>query len=310
MDDSTLLNLSTNTRTSRLEQTIKEIKEVLQGFNITIGSQVLRVKESGNYKYEIIFRLGDFLDEFMFVSRVVFYIRSRPYKLVFETFLANLDYIPVCIKTSNTRYLMRRHILKLNGLLRFGSFSLDEPGVIKFHLLWNFETNVHLAMRTKEDIEKWIKIGLATTMSTLKVNMTKLLTMAELIDYRKYNHVIETQPPKTVRELPKYFWEDQEKLKKSLVEGIRKKVEQKQNTIVPDPLPPYAYAFYQKAKVMNIEYHGRLTVGGYASIHVVKAKMRIYEKTQADVNSVEKEKYFLVKVPRQKLDSKMTGKII
>lgn len=307
------LSLSMPNKYKRVDQVVKEIREIFQTFNITIGSERLTVKEAGSFKYEVLYKLADFVEEFIFVGRVVYYIRNRPYRFIFDTLLAYSDFSPVCVKNPNTRFLVRRHILKLNSLLRYGSFSIDELGVLKFHLLWNFETNVHLAMRTKEDIEKWMKIGLATTMSTLKVNMTKLLYMTEIIEKGKYDYVVGSQPANSIRLLPKFFDDDQEKLKTDIVDGVKLKISNKENTIKIDPLPAYPHLFYQKVKVSTIEYHGRLAVGGYASIHVVKARMRLLEeesKDSSDSKGVDRDKYFLVKVPKPGPDVKLPGKII
>jgi serine/threonine protein kinase len=294
----------------KIENVIKEIKDICQFWNITLGSENVIYKESGSCKYEIIFKLADFLDDFVFVGRVVFYLRNRPYKLSFDTFLVNLDYTPVCVKNPNTRFLIRRHLLKLNSLLKFGSFSIDESGVIKFHLVWNYETNAHLAMRTREDLEKWMKISLATTMSTLKVNMTKLLIMTELIEMPKYDNVVASQT-NSIRQLPKFFYEDQKTLKGLILDGVKLKTGNKDEVkkeIKPDKLPDYPYPFYQTVKVVYIDYHGRLTLGGYASIHVVKAKMIVTEEIGGERKQVEKDKYFLAKVPRQPANVKKQDK--
>jgi len=293
------------TANEKIDKVIQEIRDIYTFWNINIGSELVTYKESGAVKYEVIFKLADFLDEFIFVGRVVYYLRIRPYKMTFDTLLVNFDYTPVSIKNPNTRFLIRRHILKLNSLLRFGSFSVDEVGVIKYHLLWNYETNAHLAMRNRDDIEKWMKISLATTMSTLKVNMTKLLMMAELIDQSKYDSVVQAQNT-SIRQLPKFFLEDQEKLKNMIIDGIKQKVGEDGNkaNYKEDKLPDYPYPFYQLVKVKNIDYHGRLTVGGYASIHVVKVKMVMTEGNR----KTEKEKYFLAKVPRQPANMKKADK--
>jgi len=287
----------------KIEGIIKDIKDIYSFWNITIGSEEVTQKESGSYKYELIFKLADFLDDYIFIGRIAYYIRNRPYKFTFDTFLVNADFTPVCIKNPNTKFLTRRHILKLNSLLRFGSFSVDDIGIIKFHLLWNYETNAHLAMKSKEDIEKWMKISLATTMSTLKVNMTKLLIMTELIDKEKYNSVVSVQGT-SIRQIPKFFHDDQEKLKNLILQGITKKVSGVSEPIKVDDLPKYVYPFYQRVRVKTVGYHGRLTVGGYGAIHVVKAIMELEEQGK----TVLKDKYFLVKVPRQPSGTKKGDK--
>jgi hypothetical protein len=287
----------------KIEGIIKDIQGIYSFWNITIGSEEIIHKEAGSYKYEIIFKLADFLDDYIFVGRIAYYIRNRPYKFTFDTFLVNADFTPVCIKNPNTKFLTRRHILKLNSLLRFGSFSVDDIGLIKFHLLWNYETNAHLAMKSKEDIEKWMKISLATTMSTLKVNMTKLLIMTEIIDKEKYNSVVSVQGT-SIRQLPKFFHDDQEKLKNIILDGITKKVTNNKDPVKTDELPKYVYPFYQRVKVKTVNYHGRLTVGGYGAIHVVKAVMELEEQNK----TIFKDKYFLVKVPRQASGNKKPDK--
>jgi len=300
MDESELHKLaslaSTNTN-QKIETIVQEIKDIFALWNISISSEELTMKESGSYKYEIIFKLADFLEDYIFVGRMVYYLRNHPYKITFDTLLVNTDFTPVCIKNPNTKFLARRHILKLNSLLRYGSFSVDDIGILKFHLLWNYETNAHLAMRTREDIEKWMKISFATTMSTLKVNMVKLLTMTEIIDQEKYNCIVKAQG-QLIRQMPKFFYEDQEKLKAMLIEGVKMKVSGKDPTkegVKIEPLPEYPFPFYQRVKVLSVNYHGRLTVGGYAAIHVVKARMELEEIGKM----IYKDKYFLVKVPKQ-----------
>ena len=294
---------------ARINETIKDIDQTLAFWNIEVGSRRLSPKqESDTVKYEVIFKLADFLDDMIFIGKMIYYIRLRPYRLSFDTFLVYRDYTPVTIKNPNTRFLAKRHILKLNSLLRFGSFSIDDTGLTTFHLMWNFESNVHLAMRTIDDIEKWMKIGLATTMSTVKVNMTKLLMMFEIIDQSKYESVVEGQK-NAIRQLPKFFIEDQEKLKTLILDGVRLKLggPDVKVEVKKDILPPYPYPFYQRVKLNSLEYQGRLATGGYASIYVVRAKMMVEEQDKDRKYTVEKDKYFLVKMPRQPTGSKKTG---
>src|SRR5690348_12910086 len=108
MNDFNDIGTSMSNRNKRVEQIVKEVRETFNNFNITIGSERLVSKESGSFKYEVLFKLADFLEEFIFVGRAIYYIRTRPYKFVFDTLLAYSDFSPVYVKNPNTRFLVRR----------------------------------------------------------------------------------------------------------------------------------------------------------------------------------------------------------
>jgi tRNA A-37 threonylcarbamoyl transferase component Bud32 len=103
--------------------------------------------------------------------------------------LIHPDMRPLSVFAPYTKRLVSKHLLKLNSTMKFGSFSIDPNGSIKFQSVSSFDLTGACTLASYADLEKWFKINYATTTTTMKKSLIRVLKMAELISLKQYSDV-------------------------------------------------------------------------------------------------------------------------
>ena len=109
----------------------------------------------------------------------------------FSTFIVTRDLMPLRVRDFNTTHLIAKHLLKLNSLMKYGSFSIDGAGVIKFTTMGIHEINGEYIFLCQETIEKWFRVNYATAVTTLKSNLPRILRLAGLLNHEQYLEMVD-----------------------------------------------------------------------------------------------------------------------
>jgi len=293
----------------------ERMDQILWSFSLPIFSKTVDRKDSTDRAYEYVFKMANFMDYFHFLSKMrIRFKKFVPVEMEFSTFMCKKDFNPLTCKDQNVQHLIAKHLLKVNNILKYGSFSVDPSGCIYFKVMGNYDISGKYVFQDDETLEKWFRVNFATTITTLKGNITRILRIADIINEQQYKEATQAQPQ--IRKLPPFFDEHQLKIAEKIESFIRgdnevggtlstlstassttsanySKVSKERREMAKKTIAPYSTPFYQKFEVFSIIFVGKLSQGGYADILILKADVN-----QPDVGRINN-KYILAKVPRK-----------
>jgi hypothetical protein len=136
-----------------------------------------------NFKLTLVIRYPSFHEHLNYITEVIVFFKTSSYKMDFSTFVVTKDLMPLRVKDFKSCHLLAKHLLKLNSLMKYGSFSIDGAGIIKFTTMGIHEINGEYIFLSQETIEKWFRVNYATAVTTLKSNLPRVFRIGGLLNH-------------------------------------------------------------------------------------------------------------------------------